>query len=99
AIGKFRLSITSVDQPDLGAKAIPDGVLAAIRKEASARSAGESQSVAAYYRTVAPELEYVRERVAGLQTERSVLLGSMPKTLVTEATEPHTIRILPRGNW
>jgi hypothetical protein len=28
-----------------------------------------------------------------------LLLGEIPKTLVTEAVEPRTIRVLPRGNW
>src|SRR5439155_23809049 len=97
AIGKFRVSLSRVEGADLRAPALPDGVLAAIRKDPAQRTPAEKAAIIAHYRKVAPELAAARERLAKLEGERSVLLGRIPKTLVSEATTPRVIRILPRG--
>jgi hypothetical protein len=45
-------------------------------------------------------LAETRTRLARFDGERSVLLGRIPTTLVSEAaSEPAVIRVLPRGNW
>ncbi|MFN3651341.1 MAG: PSD1 and planctomycete cytochrome C domain-containing protein [Armatimonadota bacterium] len=98
-IGRFRVSVTGVPGADVSPQALPDNVLAAIRKEPSARSADEAKLVAAHYRTVAPELEAARRRVHQLEGERSILTGVIPQTLVSKAREPRVMRVLPRGNW
>ncbi len=98
-LGRFRLSLSGVEEPDLSAQGIPDKVLAAIWKDAAKRTADETRSIAEYYRRVAPETREQREALARLEGEGSILLGEIPHTLITEATEPRTIRILPRGNW
>jgi len=99
SFGKFRLSLTDLEQADIGAQGVPDNVLAALKKDPAQRKPEEAEAVAAYYRRVAPELEEARRRLARLEAERSLLLGMMPQTLVSEATEPRVMRILPRGNW
>lgn len=99
ALGKFKISLSSVDHADLSGQGIPDPVLAALRKPGDQRTPAEAQAIAAAYRNVAPELEEVRVKLAELQGERSLLLGTMPHTLVSESTTPRTLRILARGNW
>lgn len=100
AIGKFRLSLSGRNQADLSAQGIPDTVLAALRKEGAQRTPDEAQAIAAYYRDVAaPELETARRHLARLEAERSLLLGEIPQTLVSESAEPRPVRVLPRGNW
>lgn len=98
-MGRFRISLTGADAPDLSPQAVPDDVLAALRKPAASRTPAEEARITAHYRKVAPELAVARARLARFEAERSVLLGRIPKSLVSEATEPRPIRILPRGNW
>ncbi|HEU4754748.1 MAG TPA: DUF1553 domain-containing protein, partial [Armatimonadota bacterium] len=99
AIGKFRLSLAGLDGADLGAQALPDRVLTAIRKPADQRTPAERAEIAAQYRKLAPELAEQNDRLARLEGERTLLLGQIPHTLISEATEPRPIRVLPRGNW
>ncbi len=99
SIGKFRLSLSGLEQPDLNPQGLPDNVLAALRKDPGRRTAAENQAIAAYYRKVAPELDAPRRRLAQAEADRSLLLGQIPQTLVSEAVTPRPIHVLPRGNW
>lgn len=99
AIGKFRLSLTSWGAADPSPEGIPEAVLTALRKAPEQRTAAEREAIAAHYRTVAPELAEKRARLARLEAERSLLVGQIPQTLISEAGEPRAIRVLPRGNW
>jgi cytochrome c553 len=99
SIGKFRLSVTGVDWANLNTEGVPDPVLKAIRKSPAERTPAEQETVAAHYRSVAAELSEKRTRLARLEADRSLLLGEVPQTLITEAVEPRVIRVLPRGNW
>lgn len=98
-IGRFRLSLSSLPEADLNDRGAPDNVLAALVKEAGKRTLPEQQAITAYYRTVAPELETLRQRVAVLEGDRLMLMGTIPTTLVSESVTPRIMRILPRGNW
>src|SRR5262249_41658608 len=71
----------------------------AIRKDAASRTTAESQQLAKYYRGIAPELAAPRIALEKLQGARGVLQEQLPRTLVSEATDPRPIRVLPRGNW
>jgi hypothetical protein len=101
AIGKFRVSFAESERADLSAKTLPDNALAAVRKDAAARTPDEVKLIAEFYRGVAaPELDAARDRLARVQAERSLLLGRAPQTLISKRTEqPRTVRVLPRGNW
>jgi hypothetical protein len=99
AIGKFRLALSSVEHPDLNAQGLPDDVLAALRKDPGQRTPAETQAITRTYREVAPGLETARRNLARLEADRSLLLGRIPQTLVSEAVPPRVIRLLPRGNW
>ncbi len=47
-----------------------------------------------------PELADLRKRLADAKKARADFEVTVPRTLITErASEPRTVRILPRGNW
>jgi hypothetical protein len=100
ALARFRLSITTAARPDVSiAKTLNEGVADLLWKAADARTDDEAERLAVYYRTIAPELEPVREERAALQARMEELEREIPRTLVTVATEPRVMRVLPRGNW
>jgi hypothetical protein len=78
---------------------LPDKVAKALAVESEKRSDKEKETVAVYYRGIAPRLAPVRERLAKLEGEKNKLTQTIPKTLVSTAVAPRTMRILPRGNW
>jgi hypothetical protein len=55
--------------------------------------------LAAHYRTIAPELSVLREKLAAAEKRKKQFVEGTPKTLITEAASPRVMRILPRGNW
>ena len=69
--------------------------------------AGESKKLGAsirepllnHFRTVAPSLQPVRDKIAKLDQQAKGAMGSTRMTLVTLSTNPREIRILPRGDW
>jgi hypothetical protein len=71
----------------------------ALKIEADKRSDNQKQILKNHYRTIAPQLEPVRKQIASAQTKRDALAKIIPSTLVTMATNPRMIRVLPRGNW
>ncbi len=98
-VGRFRLSVSGAPGAELGPQSLPDPVLAAVRKESAARTPAETQLLSQQYRAIAGETAQLRTRLDGMVTARGVLLGEIPHTLVSEATEPRPVRVLPRGNW
>ncbi len=100
-IGKFRLSATCATRPVNagGLDALPPSVRDALAIEPKRRSKEQAEAVAAHYRTIAPALEPTRKAIANLNREREATLAAAPETLVTTSGSPHTVRILPRGNW
>ena len=53
----------------------------------------------AIIRLATPELNPLRARLQKLEQARQRVDQSIPRTLVTTAVKPRTIRVLPRGNW
>lgn len=99
-IGRFRLSVTSEKQPSLnGQLELPADVIAALKTAANKRKPSAEKRLAEYYRSVAPELNSVRESIKKLEAQRKSIENAFPQTLVTTAQTPRTMRILPRGNW
>ena len=99
-IGRFRLSLTSAPKPGLsGNVGVPDDVVQALTAESAKRTPPQKQTLAAYYRSIAPQLEPQRRALAGLQERKKQLLKTVPETEVSMSGPPRTIRILRRGNW
>tara|TARA_R110002072_G_scaffold13481_3_gene56967 strand:- start:34204 stop:37128 length:2925 start_codon:yes stop_codon:yes gene_type:complete len=78
---------------------VPANVVTALKVAAELRSDSQKNEVAAYFRTVAPELKPVRDEIARLSNEKAAYEKSIPRTLMTKSVNPRPIRLLPRGNW
>ncbi|MBM3824080.1 MAG: DUF1553 domain-containing protein, partial [Verrucomicrobia bacterium] len=99
-IGRFRLGLSNLPRPGHEKSTIPEEVLKVIKTEPKERKEDQVQSLARYYRKVAPDLEKWHWRLARLQAGHGRLAASIPATLVSEAVaRPRDTRILPRGNW
>lgn len=64
-----------------------------------ARTPEQAEQLAAHYRSLAPELAPLRERLKQLEAEREQLSQSIPSMLATKTVEPRMVRVLARGNW
>jgi len=78
---------------------LPAPVAAALKVEPAKRDARQKERIASHYRTIAPELSALRDQIAAAEGRKKKFLDAIPKTLVSEAVSPRTMRILPRGNW
>ena len=63
------------------------------------RSDEQRKKLDEFYLGFAPELVTVRRELAQVQRQKYELVYSVSLTLMTLATEPRSIRVLPRGNW
>ncbi len=100
-IGRFKLALTSVADAPLDAPAaLPAQVAAAIAIPELERTDAQRHAIAAYYRTISPELAQARQQSRDLQQELAQLEASLRTSLTVRALEtPRVTRILPRGNW
>jgi hypothetical protein len=78
---------------------IPASVADALRVTAESRDDKQRNEIASFFRTVAPELKSIRDEIARLGNEKAAYEKSIPRTLMTKATNPRPIRLLPRGIW
>ena len=96
-IGRFRISLTTSDQPvEQGA---PPAVQAALAIEASKRTAEQKAEIATYLRDSSPELQPQRDALKQLQDQKAALLKTVPASLISTSGTPRTVRVLARGNW
>lgn len=98
-VGCFRISVASSPRPIKATETPPENLNAILAVAADERSDTQRTELAAYYRTIAPLLNPVRDELAVLQKKRNELDATIPSTLITEAVAPRMVRILPRGNW
>jgi hypothetical protein len=78
---------------------LPQNIVTILKTPADGRSEAQANELAAYYRSIAPALQPVRDRLAQLEQEKKQIQDSLPKTLMTVSVTPRTIRLLARGNW
>ncbi len=99
-LGHFRISATSSPRPvkAIGA-GLPRNVRDVLSVDTKNRSDSQRAELAAYYRSIAPDLEPDRKALAELEKARVKRNQEIPTTLVTHAVEPRPIRVLARGNW
>jgi hypothetical protein len=97
SFGKFRISATTSPEP--ARRALPRNVAVTLATDPSDRTAEETALLGAYFVSVSPLLEPLREQVAILEKQKQELLDALPKCLVTTAAAPREVRVLPRGNW
>lgn len=78
---------------------VPDDVRTLLEESEGEFSSEQSEKILAHYRTVAPELEPMRKRIATLKTKLEGIRDDIRTIPTTVSAEPREIRILPRGNW
>ncbi len=83
----------------LKADGLPPEIRAALEIPAGERDEKQKASLAAHYRSIAPELAPEREELAGLRREKEELEARIARCLVSVAGDPRVVRILTRGNW
>ena len=100
-LGKFRVSATTAPKPIRAPNSgIPAGVLAAVKIAPVQRTDAQRAEIAKHFRSLAPQLEPVRARLAKLEAERAEFEKTLARCLVSESMpQPRVVRILPRGNW
>jgi hypothetical protein len=98
-LGHFRLSASDAPQPLKANQGPPPAILQILAVASASRSAEQLKTLADYYRSIAPALEPVRGELAAAEKARADYYNSLPTTLVSQAGEPRTMRVLPRGNW
>jgi mono/diheme cytochrome c family protein len=96
-IGKLRLSATTSPSPSR--LSLPANVKTVLATAPEKRTEEQKTELAAYYRTVAPLLQPVRDEIAALEKRKTEMLAGVPTCLVTTSGPPRTVRVLPRGNW
>ena len=78
---------------------VPGPVRAVLKVARDERDDNQSQIVASFYRSIAPELEGQRKRITELEAKKAQIEKNTPYCVVSEAAAPRTVRILHRGNW
>jgi len=91
-LGHFRLWLTTSPNP----VSLPDAVRSLVTVPAKKRSAGQSAELAAYFRSICPELQEVRERIIALRKTEPKFPTAM---VMLERSEPRVTHIHIRGNF
>ncbi|HVO97489.1 MAG TPA: PSD1 and planctomycete cytochrome C domain-containing protein [Bryobacteraceae bacterium] len=76
---------------------LPEPIVKAL--EEKDRKDEQKKAILNHFAWMQPDLQPLVIEVAKLDAELAILEGSIPKVVVSEATEPREIRILARGNF
>ncbi len=98
-LGRFRILVTSAPLPIRAEHLLPADVETNLRTPLAERTAEQQEALAKYYRSLAPELNPIRETLKQIEAERQELDKQIPTMLVTKTVEPRMVRVLARGNW
>lgn len=102
ALGRFRISSTSLDREELAAlQATPAKARRVLAIDAGQRSQADADQLAAHYRSIAPELESARQKHAELQSSLEAFRkeGTTKTLVMRELPEPRETRVQNRGNF
>jgi hypothetical protein len=79
---------------------LPGAVVVALKVEAAKRTPAQNATLAAHYRTLAPELAAMRKEITANKAARAAAVKAFPTSLVSVSiAKPRMVRMLPRGNW
>jgi hypothetical protein len=100
-LGRFKLSATTAAAPvrAVKGKELPADIAAVLKIDPAKRKPDQLAKLSAYFRTVTPLLDPARAAVAKAEKTRDDFLKTVPRSLISVAEAPKTVRILPRGNW
>ncbi len=93
------MSLHTQPEPDASPGSVPDNILKALKVLEEKRTVPQKREIAAYYRTLAPELATVRAQHTAAVNTRDALFITLPSMPVSKSVEPRPMRVLPRGNW
>ena len=62
---------------------LPDAVVTALKIDAAKRTPAQKVSIAAHYRTIAPELATLRQKISGKNAEKTAAIIAIPTSLVS----------------
>ncbi|QEG38334.1 PSD1 and planctomycete cytochrome C domain-containing protein [Roseimaritima ulvae] len=95
-IGRFRLSLTDVPQPQL--PTVSDALLAALRTPAEQRSDDQRKLLRTTHHESVPELQTLQQRRAERLKRRQAIRAAMPKVMVMgDMEKPRPTFMLERG--
>ncbi|MCY2963574.1 MAG: DUF1553 domain-containing protein [Planctomycetota bacterium] len=97
ALGRFRLSATN-SQELIRRVGVPVEILQIVDQPTAARSAEQLQKLAAYYRTIAPSLQPLRDQIAQLSKSRPEI-PTVPVMVELPADQRRTTRLMIKGNF
>ena len=100
-LGRFRISATAHPGPVTADSASPPKNIGDILAVPLAKRSDEQQkTLAAHFRSFAPELAAKRRELAELKARVKQLEQAFPTSLISvRLAKPRTVRVLPRGNW
>lgn len=98
-IGKFRISVVETIADGATTTFANPELAALISKPRQQQTDDDLNKLWSVFRQQSPLLKDSRDRLQALLAEKEKLQSQIPTTLVTKATKPREIRILPRGDW
>ena len=98
-LGRFRLSVISIEKPGIEEIGIPSDIYRAVLKSFDTRSEKEQGRLTSYFREQTPLLDETRGQLASVKASRDGLQKEIPTMLVSQSVKPRQMRVLPRGNW
>src|SRR5690606_8108030 len=96
-LGKFRLSVTADANVQRRLK-VPREILAIVDLPAEQRSDAQREQLAAYYRSIAPALQPLRNEIARLEKSRPVV-PMLPIMQELPADKRRPTHVLVKGNF
>ncbi len=107
-LGRFRLALSAdvrtAPQPGdpnarEGKGGLPDPLVNALRASSESRTKEQRELIDGWFETAHPELRAARIELERREARRGLIDASIPRVVVSEATEPAETRILARGNF
>ena len=80
-------------------RGLPIKVEEALKVSPDKRTDAQKKLIADHFTWSNPALTDLNVKIAQLETARGILQSQIPEVMITEATEPREVRILPRANW
>jgi len=96
-LGRFRLSASTEQSP--ASRWVSPTIRNILTVAPAQRTAEQSAVLAAFLRDQSPRFQSQRDAVQAVQKRKDQFTATIPRSLITTAAAPRTVRILPRGNW
>ncbi|MDA0589209.1 MAG: PSD1 and planctomycete cytochrome C domain-containing protein [Planctomycetota bacterium] len=78
---------------------LPPNIVAILTTETESRTDAQKLELAKHYRSIAPILNPKRKEITQLEAAKKAYEAALPRSLMTVAVTPMTIKLLNRGDW